>query len=155
MDFFLLLTNPEIVNIAKPRLWDTSRRVCEVGSTIPELWADGFLVRFLVVGGGRGGCRLPRALGLQAYTLQAYTVHISAIQFWDGILERHFQSRFLGIHSSLLRLEFLSGFLTPFFRSTKCYSWTDSSLVSRVFCKDLLKQRRVGMDLQLAVKIKS
>jgi hypothetical protein len=32
-------------------------------------------VRFLVVGGGRGGGRLPRALGLQAHTLQAYTVH--------------------------------------------------------------------------------
>ncbi len=32
----------------------------------------------------------------------------------DGILERHFQSRFLYIDSSLLRLEFLSG-------STKCY----------------------------------
>jgi hypothetical protein len=29
----------------------------------------------------------------------------------DGNLERHFYSRFLGINSNLLRLEFLSGFL--------------------------------------------
>ncbi len=39
----------------------------------------------------------------------------------DGILEQHFQSKFLGINWSLLRLEFLSGFLPSFF-STKCYS---------------------------------
>ncbi len=39
---------------------------------------------------------------------------------WDGILERHFLSRFLGMNSSLLRLEFSSGFLPSFFRSTKC-----------------------------------
>ncbi len=52
----------------------------EVGSTIPELRADGFLVRFLVVGGGRGGGRLTRALGLQAHTLQAYTVQYSTDQ---------------------------------------------------------------------------
>ncbi len=40
----------------------------------------------------------------------------------DGILERHFPSRFMGINSSLLRLEFLSGFLPAFFHSTKSYS---------------------------------
>jgi hypothetical protein len=40
----------------------------------------------------------------------------------DGILERRFYSRFLGINSSLLRIEFLSGFLPLLFRSTKCYS---------------------------------
>ncbi len=40
----------------------------------------------------------------------------------DRILERHFQSRFLAINSSLLRFEFLSGFLPAFFYSTKCYS---------------------------------
>jgi hypothetical protein len=52
----------------------------------------------------------------------------------DGILERHFLSRFLGINSSLFRLEFLSGFLPSFFRSTKCYSLIDSSfLVSHIF----------------------
>ena len=39
----------------------------------------------------------------------------------DGILERHFYSRFLGINSSLLRLEFLSSFLPSFFLSTKWY----------------------------------
>ncbi len=38
----------------------------------------------------------------------------------DGILERHFYKRFLGINSSLVRLEFLSGFLPSFFHSTKC-----------------------------------
>jgi hypothetical protein len=32
----------------------------------------------------------------------------------DGFLERHFCSMFLGINSSLLRLEFLSGFLPSF-----------------------------------------
>ncbi len=46
---------------------------------------------------------------------------------WDGILERHYYSRFLGINSSfpLLRLVFLSGFLPsicPFYR---CYSRID------------------------------
>jgi hypothetical protein len=55
----------------------------------------------------------------------------------DGILERHFQSRFLGINSSLLRIECFSGFLSSFFRSTKCYSWIDLSfLVSWIFCDD-------------------
>jgi hypothetical protein len=39
----------------------------------------------------------------------------------DGILERHFQMRFLGVNLSLLKLEFLSGFLPSFFRFTKCY----------------------------------
>ncbi len=33
----------------------------------------------------------------------------------DGILERNFYSRFLGINSSILRLKFLSGFLPSFF----------------------------------------
>ncbi len=46
----------------------------------------------------------------------------------DGILERHFQSKFICIISSLLRLEFLSGFLPAYFYSTKCYSWQDSDL---------------------------
>ncbi len=41
--------------------------------------------------------------------------------FGDGILERPFQPKFLGINSNLLRLEFLSGFLPSCFRSTKCY----------------------------------
>jgi hypothetical protein len=36
----------------------------------------------------------------------------------DGILERQFLSRFLGINSRLLRLETLSGFLPLFFFST-------------------------------------
>ncbi len=40
----------------------------------------------------------------------------------NGILGRHFKSRFLGITSSLLKLEFLSGFLTSFFRPTQCFS---------------------------------
>jgi hypothetical protein len=35
-------------------------------------------------------------------------------QNWDGISERHFLSRFLDINSSLLSLEFLSGFLPSF-----------------------------------------
>ncbi len=56
----------------------------------------------------------------------------------DGILEWCFKSNFLGINSSLLRLEFLSGFLPSFFNSTKCYSREDSSfLVSRIFCEVL------------------
>ncbi len=56
-----------------------------------------------------------------------------------------FLSRFLGINSSLFRLEFLSGFLPSFFRSTKCSSGIDSSFLFRgifekpekcmVFCK--------------------
>jgi hypothetical protein len=37
----------------------------------------------------------------------------------DGILERNFYSRFLGIYSSPLRLEFLSSFLPSFVLSTK------------------------------------
>ncbi len=94
------LTNLVIFNFA--RLWDTPKGVWEVGSTIPELRADGFFVRFLVVGGGGGGGRLTRALGLQAHTLQTYsTVQVRTPQLWDGILEWHFQSRFLGIHSRL------------------------------------------------------
>ncbi len=47
----------------------------------------------------------------------------------DGIRERHFQSRFLGIILRLLRIKFLSGFLSSYFPSTKCYSWTDSSFL--------------------------
>jgi hypothetical protein len=64
--------------------------------TIPELRADGFLVRFLVVGGGGGGGRLPRALGLQAHTLQAYTVQYtseqlsSEMEFLNGIFSQGF-----------------------------------------------------------------
>ncbi len=37
------------------------------------------------------------------------------IRIWVGILERHFSSRFLGINSSLLRLEFLYVFFYPHF----------------------------------------
>jgi hypothetical protein len=39
-----------------------------------------------------------------------------------GILERHFYAMFLGINSSLLRLELLVWFSTLVFPSTKCYS---------------------------------
>jgi hypothetical protein len=35
----------------------------------------------------------------------------------DGILGRHFLSRFQGINSNLLRLKFLCGFLPSFYRS--------------------------------------
>ncbi len=42
--------------------------------------------------------------------------------FRDGILERHFLSRFLGINSKLLRLKFLSGFLPSFsFLQNACH----------------------------------
>jgi hypothetical protein len=57
----------------------------------------------------------------------------------DGILERHFYSRFLGINSSLLRLEFLSSFLPSFFLSTKCYSQIDSVFLFCRFLKPELK----------------
>jgi hypothetical protein len=51
-----------------------------------------------------------------------------------------FLVEFLGINSSLLRLEFLSDFLPSFFRSMKCYSWIDSSfLISQNFLKGFLK----------------
>jgi hypothetical protein len=99
------------------RLWDTSKKVSEVrryyswtesrrfscalsccwrrrgrGPPYPGSWTSG-----------------PHPPGLHS------TVHIRATQFWDGILEWHFKSRFLGINSSLLRLEFSSGFLPSFF----------------------------------------
>jgi hypothetical protein len=56
--------------------------------------------------------------------------------YGDRILELHFLSRFLGINSSLLRLEFS----TLIFHSTKYYSWIDLSfLVSRIFLCVFLK----------------
>ncbi len=50
-------------------------------------------------------------------------------------LKVFFGSRFLGLNSSLLRLEFLPGFPPSFFHATKYYSkidsmWMRSSLVS-------------------------
>ncbi len=74
--------------------------------------------------------------------LQPVQTHAFALTFlsWDGILERHLYSRFLGINSRLLRLEFLSCFLPTLFRSTKSYSWLDSSfLVSRIFLYGFFK----------------
>ncbi len=51
-----------------------------------------------------------------------------------------FLVKVLSINMSLLRLEFLSGFLPSFFRSTKCYSWYDSSfLVPGFFLYGFLK----------------
>jgi hypothetical protein len=44
------------------------------------------------------------------------------------------------VHLSLLRLEFLSGFLPSFFRFTNCYSWIDLSfLVLWIFSYGFLK----------------
>ncbi len=40
------------------------------------------------------------------------------MEFLNGIFSRHF----LGINSSIFRLEFLSSFLPSFLRSTKCFS---------------------------------
>jgi hypothetical protein len=52
----------------------------------------------------------------------------------DGILEQQFLSRFLGIISSLLRLDFFClVFYPPFFRSTKCYSGIDSRIFFAFF----------------------
>jgi hypothetical protein len=55
-------------------------------------------------------------------TLPSAKIESVDLLYPDGILYQHFQSRFLGINSSLFKLEFLSGFLPSFFRSTKCYS---------------------------------
>ncbi len=53
------------------------------------------------------------------------------------------QPWFLGINSSLLDLEFLSGFLPSFFRSTKCYPWTDSSFLASWIFVRIFKTRKV------------
>ena len=63
---------------------------------------------------------------------------VSMMFLWTAFL-----SRFLGINSSLLRLEVLYGFLPSFFRSTKWYSWIDSSfLVSWIFLQGSLKPEK-------------
>ncbi len=59
-----------------------------------------------------------------------------------GILERHFQSLFLGINSSLLRLEFWSCFLPSFIRFAKCYSCIDLSFpVLQIFVLRIFETR--------------
>jgi hypothetical protein len=59
-------------------------------------------------------------------------------------LNANFTRKFLRINSSLLRLEFLSGFLPSFFLSTRCYSRINSSfLVSQIFCVYFYNQSRV------------
>ncbi len=62
-----------------------------------------------------------------------YLSLVPAVTTRDGILERQLLSRFLGINSSLLRCEFLSGFLPSFFLSTKRCSQRDSSFLFRGF----------------------
>ncbi len=69
-------------------------------------------------------------LTLQTLQQSCIDLNISTLTQWnqilrgsrDGILERYFQSRLLCINLGLLRREFLSDFLSLFFRSTKCYS---------------------------------
>ncbi len=80
-------------------------------------------------------CQLVKTiLPIMSNRVQVKIRQTNFTQTRDRILEKHFQSRFLGINSSLLRLKILSVFLPSFFRSTKCYSWIDSSfLVSRTF----------------------
>jgi hypothetical protein len=75
----------------------------------------------------------PAANFSKSYPFPTGTVRTGTLLYRDGILKRHYLSRFLGINSSLLRLKSLSGFLPSFFLSTKCYSGIDSSfLVSRI-----------------------
>ncbi len=78
-------------------------------------------------------------------------------EFRDGILKRHFLSRFLGINLSLVRFEFLSGFFCPSFsRSTKCYSWIDLSfLVFADFLQGFLNQRRVWFSFARSKRLES
>jgi hypothetical protein len=57
----------------------------------------------------------------------------------DGILERHFLWKFLGINSSFLRLEFLSGcFLPLFIRSLSIHENNRVFLFRGFFSKDFL-----------------
>jgi hypothetical protein len=55
---------------------------------------------------------------------------------WDGILKRHFGSRFPAINSSQTRVVW---FLALIFCSTRCYLWTDRVFLSRGFLLGLLK----------------
>ncbi len=72
--------------------------------------------------------------GLYSHKMTILIEEKNRLESRDKILERHFQSRFLGINLGLLSLQFLSCFLLSFFHSTKCYSWIDSSFpVSRNF----------------------
>jgi hypothetical protein len=64
------------------------------------------------------------------------------IENGDGILERHFQSRFLGINSSIIRLEVLSDFLPSFFCFTTRYS-----CFADFFVRILKKHRRAWFSL--------
>jgi hypothetical protein len=67
--------------------------------------------------------------------LLLYSIYLNGSNTRDGILERHFYSRFLGVYLNLFRLEFLSSFLPSFFLSTNCYWRINSSfLVSQIFC---------------------
>ncbi len=66
-------------------------------------------------------CSSPATHG--SFNLSSSALYL-VISYPDEILEQHFQSRLLGINSSLLRLEFLSGFLPLFFSSTKYCSCT-------------------------------
>jgi hypothetical protein len=69
---------------------------------------------------------------LQVFKLNIQLVSCPKMEFLNGF----FLSRFLGLNSNLLRLEFLSGFL-PSSHYTKCYLWIDSSfLVSWIFRND-------------------
>ncbi len=82
----------------------------------------------------------PYCIRIRITTRAAVDIYIFAPS-WDGILEHHIYSRFLGINSTLLRLESLSGFVTSFFLFTKCYSRIGSSLFPRIFFVCIFKTR--------------
>ena len=65
-----------------PTLQLKRRRVYEEAPCVPELGADGLLVRLLIAGcgGGGGGGRLTRALRLQAQGLTTYHMDLITIQ---------------------------------------------------------------------------
>ncbi len=59
-----------------------------------------------------------------------------------------FLLRFLGINSSLLRVEFLSAFVLSFCLSTKFYSWIDLSFVVSRFFMHFKNQSRVRFSVE-------
>ncbi len=69
----------------------------------------------------------------------------------DGILKWYFRSRFLGINSSLIKLEFLSGFQPSFFLSTQCYLRIDS-----IYCGffEFVFKTRIESAIRLTVNSK-
>jgi hypothetical protein len=101
-------------------------------TVLSENWFNGYIAVDSIThaDGGQGGCEtLPRAAEVSTVPPETTTTPgilklsvKSRMHPEMEFLNRIFIQRFLGINSNLLRLDFLSGFLSSFFHSTKCYS---------------------------------